>query len=617
MLVRVVKKFAEVGFKNCLLVAKNRFNNFFAHRSLKKKSGANLDFLTDEFQEKFKIKDFEKYFENLSQKDFNFAKQYLKNFECQKAEIICQAEELLKDVHQVLGFGKLKKLSGTDLSWHQDVTVSNGFFDNFSFYKDIKFSAANAANLDIDIKADIKVPWHFSRFHHTTILGLAYQFTGNEKYAEKAQKEILDWIEKNPFLIGINWLCPMEAAIRSLNWIYFFYFFKNSKTISLNFWRQFTAILYQHLIYLENNWEIYDSKTNNHYLSDLLGYFYLSYFFDFKKELLWCFNEFLNELDKQIFEEGTSYEGSTSYHALVTEIVQHFLLLAQELNLEVDRKYLEKFKAMKTFLINTKFVKIGDDDSGQIVLGLKLNIKSPNENSIFYKDFGLSIFSSDKLHLTLRQGAYKKNQSSGHFHNDISSITLSLNEIPVIIDPGSYVYTASAYWRNYFRSINVHNTFFIENIVPIELSNNLFYLNLQEGHDSEIFESNNFYYKKFGLISKRKIDIQENIILIHDQWINLQNRDNNFTGCWNFTFAPEISLIKEGNDWQIIYKNKLLAHLKSDLKFEKIDGYVSLMYGQKQKCLRLFAKEEICLHLLDTISFRVIIIPSAWHFCLK
>lgn len=595
MFLRVAKKFKEIGLKNSILVAKNKFNNFFSYKSLKKKSCQKLDFLIEEFCQKFEIKEFDKFFETLCKKDLDFATSYLKDFEYLKSEIFSQAQDILNDYHEVLGFGKLKKTS-----WFEDVTVIDGFFDNLSFYKDIKIESSP----DEILHKDIKVPWHFSRFHHATILGIAYQTTGQQKYLEKAREEIEDWIEKNPYLIGINWLCPMEVAIRALNWIYFFYFFKDSKEMSLDFWKKFISILYFHLIYLENNWEFYDSKTNNHYLSDLLGYFYLCHFFSQKNKLHWCFKEFLKEVDKQIFDEGTSYEGSTSYHNLVTEIYCHYLLIAQQVNLEIPCKYLDKFEAMKNFAKSCKLIKIGDNDSGQIILGLSQFSNHQSEKKLFYKDFGLSIFEDKNFHLTLRHCAYKKNQPSGHFHNDISSITLSLNEIPIIIDPGSYVYTASSCWRNHFRSVYLHNTFFVESLEPVQLSNNLFYLNLKEGCDDKNFESNNFYYQ--DLHAKRKIDFFENEILIYDQWINLTKKTKKIVSCWNFTLAPEIYLEKS-DGWNIIYKDQILAKLKSDLKFEIEEVFCSSKYGQKEKCLRLFAREEICLTPLGNESFKSLI----------
>jgi hypothetical protein len=46
----------------------------------------------------------------------------------------------------------------------------------------------------------------------------------------------------------------------------------------------------------------------------------------------------------------------------------------------------------------------------------------------------------------------------GHCHNDLFSFDLQIFGWDVVIDPGSYCYTADPLWRNHFRSTGVHNT---------------------------------------------------------------------------------------------------------------------------------------------------------------
>ena len=231
----------------------------------------------------------------------------------------------------------------------------------------------------IDAYKDIKVPWELSRFQHLAHMGKAYQLTGDERYAQAFEQQISDWIKRNPVLLGPNWACPMDVSIRAINLIWGFYYFKKSTSISIQFWEKFICSLYDHFDHLEHHWEIYDSRTSNHYFSDLIGYFYLCYFFkslglSVEKKAQWCFQELMCEFDKQVFHEGTDYEGSTYYHKLITEIVHHIFMVARSLGFQITKERLEKFGRMIEFIDRCSFapdrlVQIGDNDSGKIVHG--------------------------------------------------------------------------------------------------------------------------------------------------------------------------------------------------------------------------------------------------------
>lgn len=75
-----------------------------------------------------------------------------------------------------------------------------------------------------------------------------------------------------------------------------------------------------------------------------------------------------------------------------------------------------------------------------------------------YPRFGLYIFCSDRIHLTFRCGPVGQNGNGGHAHNDQLSLTLTVDGAPILIDPGTYLYTPFPTRRNTFRSTRMHNT---------------------------------------------------------------------------------------------------------------------------------------------------------------
>ena len=76
----------------------------------------------------------------------------------------------------------------------------------------------------------------------------------------------------------------------------------------------------------------------------------------------------------------------------------------------------------------------------------------------YYPNFGLTIIKQNNYLFTLRHARHAPHQPTGHFHGDELAITLSVNGIPLFIDPGTYLYTAHPAWRNAVRAASAHTT---------------------------------------------------------------------------------------------------------------------------------------------------------------
>jgi Heparinase II/III-like protein/Heparinase II/III N-terminus len=553
------------------------------------------------------------FFMHLKKKDFSFLNQMPK-----PKEVIAVADRYVQNQFDVLGSGNV---TFEQIPWHADFRLqqqnasADYLFDANCYYKDFQILPKNE---NAPFNKDIKVPWELSRFQQIWYLGHAFKQTSDNQYAQTFYKHISSWLEANQFLLGPNWLCPMEVGIRALNWIIGFSFFKDAQ-IDEAFWHRFICSLYDHFIYLENNWEIYDTRTSNHYLSNLIAYFYLCYLFqdlsDVERKAEWCYQELLREIDKQIFEEGTCYEGSTRYHLLVTEICYYFYLLAPAFGFVLPVHFLVKFRRMFDFIdwctpVNGSLIQVGDDDSGIIVAGIPHEITQSMKNKRHeqvkhFLHFGISIYKTTKWHVSLRHHAYDWWQPSGHYHNDSASITLTIDGVELFIDPGSFIYTPSSVWRNTFRSVTAHNTFYIEGNEPVLLNGHLFAIDMKEAsaptvheidHQTIILETFHEHYERFGLRAQRTVACDEinKQLIITDQWEHINKKQvNNVLMGWNFTLSPRIELQKTEMGWLLKHNAALIAEFSSPLTFECIDGWYSPSYGKKVPCKQLRAQAPL------------------------
>jgi len=115
---------------------------------------------------------------------------------------------------------------------------------------------------------------------------------------------------------------------------------------------------------------------------------------------------------------------------------------------------------------------------GNLLEGKKLQI---------FPDFGLIVFQSKRVHLTIMAGPVGQSGYGGHAHNDKLSFDLNVDGKDIVVDPGTFLYTAFPSMRNIFRSTRVHNTIQVNGIEQckwLEGHNGLFWLysgNLSSG----------------------------------------------------------------------------------------------------------------------------------------
>lgn len=428
--------------------------------------------------------------------------------------IIQDADDICAHIFSLLASGRVHL--GESIPWHTD--FKTGYTWKPKFYLEMMpIDPINDPQKRI-LKYDGKVPLELSRFQHVTTLGAAYWYTENEKYATEFVDQITDWIDKNPSKVGVNWAITMDVSIRVANWIWGYYFFKESEALTDDFLIKFLKSLLAHGRHIMANLEN-RGITSNHYLSDLVGLIYLGITFpEFKEANRWRefgIKELVKEMGKQVYNDGMDFEASTCYHRLALELFFYPALLCRLNGIELPKAFAEKLKKMFDFVLyvlkpNGRMPQIGDNDNGRLhVLGKrdildmtylltfatlffgdpeykikefgfapealwlfgpeayecwkKMPGRSVEElESRAFPDGGIYVMRHKNDYMVISCGPNGQGGIGGHAHNDKLSFELCVDGEDIIVDPGTYVYTANPKWRDKFRSTAYHNTVIVD-----------------------------------------------------------------------------------------------------------------------------------------------------------
>jgi len=420
---------------------------------------------------------------------------------------VAAADDICRHVFDLLGSGKTEL--GGQIDWHRD------FKSGLSWDPRRRWGVGDDY-LRPDDHSDVKVPWDLSSFLHLPTLGRAYWCTGEEKYAREFAGEIRSWIEDNPPGRGINWACTMKVAHRLLNWIWGCRFFREADGIDPGFWENFFSSLEVHGRYVIGHLEA-RRPANNHYLLGLAALFYFGSAFPglrrSLKYLRFSRRGLEAEMQNQVYADGVDYEGSIYYHRLAVEIFLSVYVLGLKRGGEFSPAFRERLEKMLEFVMSYtrpggSSPRIGDADDGrvQILSGYpdwnrldhrdllstgaavfgredfkaaagrffeesfwllgergaedfrKLATGPGEASSRGFPDSGFYFMRRGDLHLTADCLTDDPAAPPAHRHNSRLSIELSIAGVDFIVDPGTFVYTASSEERNLFRSTGYHNT---------------------------------------------------------------------------------------------------------------------------------------------------------------
>ncbi len=178
--------------------------------------------------------------------------------------------------------------------------------------------------LDAPAGSDVKRPWELARFHHGLTLAAAAAVTGDRRFTQVFTALAKHWIAQNPWPRGIHWAMPMEIALRAVNWIQAASIAAVSGQLDAPLARDLSQSLFLHGRHLWAFREWNPVARANHYLACVVGLLWLGALFESTAEgrewLEFARGELLREMTTQTGLDGIAREGSSAYHAFVTEL---------------------------------------------------------------------------------------------------------------------------------------------------------------------------------------------------------------------------------------------------------------------------------------------------------
>lgn len=419
--------------------------------------------------------------------------------------IIERAERILEGKFDLLGQENL--CFGDPIDWQLDPVA------------DRRAPSVHWSRLDFlnaDAVGDHKLIWELNRHQYLVILGKAYWYTGDERYAAAFADHLTAWMDANPPKQGINWASSLEIAFRSIAWIWALHFFRESRHLTPAVFLRSLQFLYLHGRHIERYLSTYFSP-NTHLTGEALGLFYLGTVFpEFRSARRWQamgLRILTEQLDVQLRGDGVYFEQATYYHRYTADFYLHLLILGRANGMELDARIEDKLKLLLDHLMyltrpDGTTPLIGDDDGGRLLpldgrapndfraalatgaalfarpdcrfvaggaaeetlwlLGREgvrrfgeLEPAAPAETSRAFRESGYFVmrdgWSADANYLVVDCGPHGV-LNCGHAHADALALDLAARGRTFLVDPGTYTYTGDPELRDRFRSSLAHNT---------------------------------------------------------------------------------------------------------------------------------------------------------------
>ncbi|WP_438749347.1 alginate lyase family protein [Pararhizobium sp. O133] len=496
---------------------------------------------------------------------------------------------------------------------------------------------------------DVKYVWEFNRLQFLQPLAADVALTGNPEALAAVETAIESWAGSNPPFRGVQWAEILNVAMRAISLLIVSSFCEGH--LSLETEKRISTLLRAHAFWLERFPSAF-SSANNHLIAEVAAEYLVAVAMDRKapshaQEKAWRI--LCNEVEKQFLPDGMNAEQSPTYGAFSAEFALLAIVVAEATGRTVPegmRSRLARFAEYVFCLADGqgRVPNIGDNDEGRVLILSRYEerypasvataiagvtgadiagvvhpyptlrdilwtkqppMSSPTSGNRTFSDGGLSIvrdtIAERSVIMTFDHGPLGYLSIAAHGHADALSISLSLDEQPVLVDPGTYLYHSGGTWRNWFRGTRAHNTLNIDGMDQSTISGSFNWSHKakatltarDDGPPWTFSGRHDGYLKRFGAMHERTVERGSETVLITDRLTGSRiDKDVEIA----FQFAADLTV--EVNDQQAVVArgdDRLLSIAFSHPGVVDVrrggdigdGGWVSEKFGEKHPACRL------------------------------
>ena len=158
-----------------------------------------------------------------------------------------------------------------------------------------------------------------------------------------------------------------------------------------------------------------------------------------------------------------------------------------------------------------------------------------------------------RLHVTVDHGPLGYLSIAAHGHADANAVVLTLDDMPVLVDPGTYLYHSGGAWRDWFRGTGAHNTVRLGGADQSVIAGafnwshkaNAALKEAKGGPDWAVATHHDGYRKRFGVEHHRRVAATPSGIVIEDRLVG--SLAPGTAAEVVFQFAPGLVVEREGS----------------------------------------------------------------------